>query len=374
MKTLFLLPLLAATSLWAADSDYSVVSLGPNERLLSRTVETTWQDGSRTKARHYLVELASGMNFMEGGVWVPTRAIFEAVPGGAAAVHGQHKILLAANLNTFGAVDLESPGGQHFKSHLLCMALTDRASGKSVRIADVQDCQGVLVGDNQVVYKNAFSGGCVASVVYTYTQFGFDQEVHWQANLPHAPQEYSLDPATTRLEIWTEVVAAPPILLSARVVGGESDPVKRLAMAAPDLVDQTFDVDSMHFGSGRAFTIGLGDDADSIPVVKTYELRDKRRFLIESVSYLAIRESLALLPPVAAPAAPDGAKVSVPNPRLRGLARQFPAAPPAAGKTPKPVTRLASLGAGEKTLVLDYTTVITTNNYLFKADVCYYLS
>ena len=375
MKTpLIFIPFVLGAALWAGASEYSMVWQDGNQKLLSRIEETLWADGVRTQDPHYLMVLETGMNHLENNVWVPSQEIFEPVQGGAAAIHGQHKAFIAENLNTFGSITLETPTGARIRMHVLCLALTDRASGRSVRIADVQDCQGFIVRNNRLVFKDAFNGGVSADVVFVYTKFGFEQDIHITGALPHAPEDYKMNRATTCLEVFTEVIEIPPAEVSEQMVAQETDPVKRLAMIAPDMVDQTIDVALLRFTHGRAFTTGLQGENDHIVAAKTYETRDNRRFIIERVRYSDIQPALAQLPAAVAPAPVDGAKVSKPDPRLKRLAYELPAPPPARGKKMERITRMASLPIPEKALVLDYTTINTSHsNYVFQADTCYYL-
>src|SRR5262245_12719162 len=107
-----------------------------------------------------------------------------------------------------GAIDLLTPDGKRFRSHIIGLAYMDAASGRSTMFAEIKDCNGAVLPPNQVWYQDAFEGDCVADVRMTYTKSGFEQDVILR-DAPPSPAAYGLDPATTRLEVWTEFIEAP---------------------------------------------------------------------------------------------------------------------------------------------------------------------
>ena len=48
--------------------------------------------------------------------------------------------------------------GKVFDSRVYGLAYWDSVSGSNVLLAPLQDCQGVIVGKNRVIYTNAFQG------------------------------------------------------------------------------------------------------------------------------------------------------------------------------------------------------------------------
>jgi len=48
--------------------------------------------------------------------------------------------------------------GKELRSNVLGLRYFDTSSGKSVLIAQIKDCEGQIVGSNQVVYADAFDG------------------------------------------------------------------------------------------------------------------------------------------------------------------------------------------------------------------------
>ena len=72
------------------------------------------------------------------------------------ARRGQHQVILAPNINSTNAVDLQMPDGQGLKSRPLGLVFHDTASGKSVLIAELKDCAGQLLSPDVVIYPDAF--------------------------------------------------------------------------------------------------------------------------------------------------------------------------------------------------------------------------
>ena len=175
------------------DTPYTVVQKDANSQIWERTTYEQLSNGDVVPHVHRYQEIATGLNFKDPdtGEWEESSETIELIPGGAAARHGQHKVTFAADLATFGAIDVEMPDGQHLQSHLLGLSYFDRSSGQSVFIAQVTNSIGQLVSSNQVWYDNAFTG-VKAGVRYTYTRGGFEQDVILEEQ-PPAPEVYGLD-------------------------------------------------------------------------------------------------------------------------------------------------------------------------------------
>ena len=139
------------------------------------------------------------------GEWVASQEVIDIVPGGALASRGPHQVGFAANLNTIGAINFLTDDGKRLRSHVLGLAYTDAKTGKSVMIAGIKDSIGMLVGENQVLYGDAFdqTDGVQADIRYTYTRSGFAQDIILRSN-PPAPELFGLDANTTSLEVFTE--------------------------------------------------------------------------------------------------------------------------------------------------------------------------
>jgi hypothetical protein len=403
------LALLASGGLLTAAtiSNPQVVERGPHHRVWQRTVAETQPDGSVAERVSSYTELASGLHYQnERGEWTESKEEIEIFQGAAVARQGPHSVIFAAQLNSPGAIDLLSPDGKRFRSHVLGLAYTDSASGKSVMIAEVKDSIGAVLPPHQVVYQDAFAGDCVADVRYTYTKGAFEQDV-LILTAPPPPETYGLPSATTRLEVWTEFVELPEGTMTAVTLKQEADPAARQRMAEPDLIDQRLDFGVMKFEQGHAFPLGDQDpfsDA-SVPTGKSVEKIDGRVFLLEKADYADIREHLLKLPEhadagprrkVIDPARPADAlpllgaadEVSAKNKsntagvradqRARAnsralLARAWPAPKGARGEWQE--RQYAKLDPGRKALVLDYLTLNGfLTNFCFKGDTTYFVS
>ena len=132
----------------------------------------------------------------------------EPAPGGSVARLGQYQVIFSNNLNTEGAIDLQTKDGKRLRSNILGLAYYDSSTGKSVVIAQIQDSQGQLIGDNQVLYPNAFDGAVSADVRYTYKRGSFEQDVILRSQ-PPSPAALHLNPATTTIEVMTEFINPP---------------------------------------------------------------------------------------------------------------------------------------------------------------------
>gem|GEM_PF-1653953 len=357
---------------------------GPHHRVWERIEYEPAPDGRQVPRPHRYVELATGMHYWSDGQWKESQELIEAYLGGAVARHGQHKVIFAYNLATLGAIDMELPDGNRLRSHVLGLSYFDTASGKNVLIAGVKDCTGVIVEPNQVLYADAFEG-LRADVRYTYTRAGFEQDIILHER-PLGPEAYGLDPATTRLQVWTEFVQGPKPVKARRAV--------QLAKGH-QVADETLDFGSMQIGTGKAFTLGEGSDPASggprrrageaarlealqpgrgVPVGKQWLELEGRRFLVEEVPVDAVAEELESLPVTTAPIA-KAKPVSTAQ-----LVLSLPVLPSRTGQAesaanPMELASAGSVSLPDSALVLDYIILNSSmTNYTFRGDTTYYIS
>src|SRR5262245_31579759 len=165
--TLYTAPLVLG--IVAAFAQGTVVERGPHHQVLQRVIEETRPDGKVVPRVSTIVELETGMNYLDGQEWKSTVAEIEIVNGTAVARRGPHQVIFEANLKTAGAIDLLTPDGKRFRSHIIGLAYMDAASGRSTMFAEIKDCNGAVLPPNQVWYQDAFEGDCVADVRMTYT-------------------------------------------------------------------------------------------------------------------------------------------------------------------------------------------------------------
>jgi hypothetical protein len=120
-----------------------VLETGPHHRLVEWVEERLGADGQLTAEVHQYTELATGLHYWdeEAGQWLESVEAFELLPQGyAVARRGQHKVLIAGNINAGGSVDLELPDGRRLLSNPMGLSYFDASSGRNVLLAEVKDC------------------------------------------------------------------------------------------------------------------------------------------------------------------------------------------------------------------------------------------
>lgn len=365
-RPLALLVWLAASARLAAQ-DATVLERGAHHNKVELVSTRLDESGNTLTETNSYIQLETGLNFRNAqGEWEESKAEFEIIPGAVTAWKGQHKVSLAPNLNTAGAVQMRLPDGRLMPSHVFGLAYFDTKTGQSVLIAEVKDSEGVLVSPNELVYADAFSH-VGADVRYTYTRAGFEQDIILREK-PPGPEAYGLNPATTRLEVWTEFDQPPePQRMQRRS--------NALATEEPD--DEELDFGSAKIGSGRTFRLGQENESLSLVVKQWVVDPTSRRFLVEAVDVSAVGASLEELP-----ASKGGASLSKPfNNRLQAIHSR----PAKARRTDREQVRVKRLDRSRDTqlvanlarpgLVVDYLTLNTTqNNYTFTSDETYYIT
>ena len=106
---------LTSAAIYAAPS---VIERGPHHRVIQAEAGSSY------------VELATGLHYWKNNQWTEAQEVIEIFPEGGVAQQGQHQVIFGSNLRAAGGVvDLQSPDGKRFRSALLGLAFTDRASG-----------------------------------------------------------------------------------------------------------------------------------------------------------------------------------------------------------------------------------------------------
>ena len=72
-----------------------------------------------------VVELQTGLQYWENGAWLESRELIEIAGQGAIARHGPHRVVFSPDLHSPGSIDLLSPDGQRFRSHVLGLSYYD---------------------------------------------------------------------------------------------------------------------------------------------------------------------------------------------------------------------------------------------------------
>jgi hypothetical protein len=196
MKKSIIVVALLAFGLSSVQAQYQVVENGPNHRVWQKNTGNGW-----TNHTSRITELGSGLNYLDPstGQWTPSREEIEVFPQGAIARHGAYQVVFANNLNSAGAIDLQTPDGKRLRSSILGLAYDDSSTGQSVMIGWIQNSTGQLITSNQVLYANAFRG-IKADVRYTYRKGNFEQDVILRQQPPD-PAALGLNPSTTEIEV-----------------------------------------------------------------------------------------------------------------------------------------------------------------------------
>jgi RHS repeat-associated protein len=328
-------------------------------------------------------EMADGLCYQdERGNWFDSEELFEIIGTTAVARRGQHKVTLAANINSERVVELIAPDGKRFVSRFAGLSYFDAASGQNILLARVQDSIGVIHPPNQVIYPAALAGdGFTADVRYTWRKGSFEQDVILREP-PPSPEAFQMNPATTRLQAWTMFVEAPEPEVYARILRKETDAAARQVMVEPDFADQELKFGALAISLGQAFSLGQDKDVQSIPVGKEWGSTEAgETFLIESLEYPAAKSRLDEL---SEKKAASIIKEGVSNLAARRLSRSQlmaalakPIVSQAAGEGQMQVAQTDS--PARPGFVIDYITVYSGyphsyNNHVFQSGQTYYLS
>ena len=365
------------------NDSFQIIEKGANHRVWARVDFRQREQGHAEEVLHSYTELASGLNFWneELNAWDDSRAIIEQHPKGAIAQFGQQKVIFSRNLNVRGAVDLLTPDGQRLEASVIGLSYHDPLSGQEVLLATLKSSIGELVGENQIIYRDAFDD-IHADVVYTYRRSGLEQDVVLREQ-PPAPEEFGLPNVSTRLEVMTEWFDVPQPNLKEKLVQSK---VKDSDLKATDLIDEDIDFGAVKFVRGRAFwhdEIRGGTNQSqgpeghlSQPVMKKWQVIGGRSILYESIEYEAIEHDLKKMPrgvkfrviiPDNEPDIKDSVDVAIKQRNLPNL--HFSEA-----LSSEPMMIAQAEVLDRDGFVVDYTTVVGSSNYIFKADTTYYVN
>ena len=332
---------------------YQVTARDANSQVWERTTYEKSPSGQIVPKKHRYTELATGLNYLQNGQWVASREEIDILPDGtAAATNGQHQAYFPGDIYQ-GQIELVTPDGQHLKSRPIGLNYFDGTN--SVLIAELTNSIGVIVGNNQVVYPNAFTD-FKADLRYTYTKAGFEQDIILREQ-PPTPESLGLNPDTARLQVLTEFFDPPQPTVTTAIA----------TTAAGNLTDEQLDFGVMQMERGRAFL--LGNDANDVqaPVNKQWLLLDGRQILVEEVPVDVIAEGLATLPLPTAQSSSSATTHIVSRHLILPQQRLAKA-------TTKPMM-LARASVPTQGFVLDYNAVNgSLTNYTFQDDTTYYIS
>ncbi len=336
----------------SAPTPQQVVARDGNSKVWQWETYEPSPNGTVVPHIHGYTELATGLNYQRNGQWLDSKEEIDLQPNGtASATQGQHQAYFPADIYQ-GQIELVTPDGLHLQSRPVGLSYDDGTN--TVMIAVLTNSAGYLVGSNQVIYPDAFTG-FKADLIYTYTKAGFEQDVVLRQQ-PPTSDSLGLNPGTAKLQVFTEFFDPPRPAIQSTTL-----PVQ----AGLSLPDESLAFGQMEMVPGKAFV--LGTNSPSARVGKQWVQVQGRQFLIEEVPVDAILEGLAALPSSALnttkPAPLTAKHLVLPPQRL------------AKYDTSKTIL-LAKAAPPAKGLVLDYYLSLTNSvtNYVFQADTTYYIS
>ena len=232
-------------------------------------------------------------------------------PEGAVAEGGAFSLLIDGNLNHENAITIFPPGadpaanpGAAIQLHATAIAAYDVSSGKRLWLGQVQDTMGVVLDDAldgepcRILWTNAMAG-LKCDICLIYNKNSIIQDIYIREPI-QLPEDAGLNPAATRLEIWSEWYAGPEprptsrtISLAAQVDGRDATPAPPEKLAA----DSRLDWSAMSMVAGKAFRVNsspAGKERENWPVAKQWvKTTDNRSFIVESVDFEPLASALA---------------------------------------------------------------------------------
>lgn len=334
---------------------YAITARGPDSRAWQRvTWVTNTLNGDVGTMTNSYTELCTGVCYQQGGQWFDSVEAINPVPGGAEAIQGPHQVQWSLNANTpGGAVIVTTPDAKQLSSTVYGLAYYDVATGSNAALAQLQDCNGLIVATNQVVYADAFSN-LTADLCYTYTKAGLSQDVVLRQS-PPAPDRYGLSDETTVLQVYTEFFNPPP-------------PETIVITNGNSINDQVLDFGDMKMGIGQAlFLNGQSAPVTAGSVTKQWVQVGSRTFLIESIPYQAISNQLQQLPQA------SNLKPGRGSVRRMAFLESNPSRRGGSATEGRPM-KLAKAQTIHPRLVVDYNLLSSSGAYTLQGDTTYLVS
>lgn len=333
------------------EATWTVGERGPHHRIWTQFLRETNRLGqvSERPISSY-TELQTGLHVWDGQ-WVESRPTITIGDDAAVVTGCAYWARFAANANWSNAVEVVTPEGLHLRSRVAGISYSE--GGKAVLIAATKDSIGVVLGEDQVLYTNAFEG-LEADIHYFVGRAGIEQSVVWRGQLP-SPESVGLG-SNSWLQVITEFFDPPA-------------PARKLD---PGGFDELLSFDNMIISRGRAFSIGAeATPEDSVAVSKQW-VPGPRTFLVEEVPFQRVAAKLRALGRTKEGASLRPYRATESKSLLAALP---PARPKGASKVP---TGKMLLAQGDLTdrpgFLLDYTLLTAQTNFTLAANTNYYVS
>jgi hypothetical protein len=314
-----------------------IIERSSNHRVWQNIVTNTAPNGRLFVKTNNYTELATGLCYRnKQGEWVDAdpQIVVQADGTGVGQAAG-HSVRFLPDISSDGGIT-SSASDKQLHSHVLGICYYDWKNQREAQIAGTKSSIGKIVAKNQLIYADAFDG-LKADVRYDFKKAGLGQDVIFREQLP-SPADLKMDPATTRVEVWTEFVKPP----EAKLKGAHKN-------RSGEEFHNYIDFGNVRIGKGSAFAVP--NQKARIPVDKQWKQIGGKTFLIESVDYQSILGEVSKLP-VRARAAAGKAAANVANVvKDRHVPSRIASAPNLNQKL-----QIAATAPEEKGFVLDYET------------------
>jgi hypothetical protein len=354
-------------------------NLNSHERLWQSSDAEQDSSGNSHTNIHSYIEVATGLNRLDPTTqqWVNSDPLIEidTINGGGIARRAQHSLHLNANANdTNGVVDLQMPDGNQLRLQCIGLALTDNTN--SVFIAEIKDTIGQIVGNNSVVWVNAFDS--VQADIQIDMKIGsIEHNVILKERLTRDfVQSYGLDPATTRFQVWHQVLTAPAATKRIDFIRRASGMVEE---------DDTVHFGRMALGKGFAFQHRANQDQSDEPpgliaVAKEWAHLEGLDFLIESIPFTELESNLQDLPVLEVRADRKNANRALASAKTTTGARKRPVSLAKNSRSPsRRDVLIAALNPASapkpRGFVIDYQIQNTTQtNFVWQGNMTYFVN
>ncbi len=345
--------LIGATSAQPSETiaGYQIGEQNGNSRVWQKIVQTTDAQGHTSyQTNQAFVEVVNGLNHLVNGQWVASQEKIDILPDGSGAVatNGQHQVYFPADIDQ-GEIRMVTPDGKVFHSRPAGLSYDDGSN--TVLIAQLTNSVGELVGSNQVIYPDAFTG-LKADLVYTYKIGGFEQDIILREQ-PPVPGVFNFNPQNTRLQFMTEFFKPPQPTVTASQLP---------AQAGMMLSNDKLDFGVMKLTLGKTYMLGTNTHDGGALVAKEWITVAGQQILVEEVPVMALADELLQLPLPQS----NSTKVTPNSPLFVVSAKRLLPAQHLAGTGNKPMF-MAKVMLSNKGLVLDYQT-LNSSSSLFRVD------
>lgn len=279
------------TNIHGEEGIETVIQRGPHTQIH----QLVTHEGDLARTNHW-VTLQPGLNYWNPAQaqWIPSEPIIDLLPNGAQFTRGQFNAVFSANHNdASGASYLILSGNRVVKLQTVGISLIDFGKGQNVWLGVKKDSMGLLNNEgNMLLYPDAFDG-FKADVRITVGVDRYQSDVILREQLPDLA-EFNFNPNDTYIEVWHEIVEAPPTSVRTNIIHRPNGVFER---------DEQLDFGVAMIGQGSAFLLGanqvpLATRRGRLPVGKELfqDPANPSDYLIERVPYTEAIEHISMLP------------------------------------------------------------------------------